>query len=129
MNNNQRKLLQLVDSGILKAEEAFQLFKSIEKKQKEKQLVIEIKSSFQETPFLKINLPVKGATGLKHLFKALEKSEFSMIFKKGKFNLDFSKLNWDQILELTLNPETGSIYYFETEGSAEESISFEIRLE
>ena len=129
MEVQQRRILELVADGSISAVEAAELINALKQNTREARLKLEILSSRQEVPLLELSMSVRELPEMINVLKKLSAGSFQFLFQSGKFRMDFRKLNWSQILELALRPDTESIYFYETQVSTDETISLQICVE
>jgi hypothetical protein len=128
VNDNQKRILQLVTEGRLTAMEADKLLSAIENTSKEPFLKVEIISSLQEKPVLELSLPLSGLKG--NIAEVVAGSKnLAVHFQFGKFGLDLRKLNWQSIAELANHKDADIIYQLESPGMADDSVSLHIKVE
>jgi SHOCT-like protein len=113
--DDKKKILEMIISGKITAEEGARLMEALNPEpkpaQKGKKLVIQILQEGAEKPKLNIAIPLK-----------LAKLGLSFIPKNAQFktnlsnnDIDLSSINWQEILSLATAGEMGELFYMEVE--------------
>jgi len=124
-----KKILDMVAEGKISADEASKLFEAmnpVEKSQaKGKKIIFQVIQEGAAKPKVNIAIPLK-----------LAKIGMHFIPKNGKFdaqigssNVDLSKVNWKEILELAVSGETGELFYMEVEEDDGKTMIIKIMVE
>ena len=124
-----KKILDMITSGKITAEEGARLIEAIEPspqtEKKGKRLVIQILQEGVEKPKLNIAIPLK-----------LAKFGLSFIPKNAQFktnmnnsDIDLSNINWQEILDLATAGETGELFYMEVEDENEKPLIIKIMVQ
>ena len=124
-----RRILEMVKEGKINAEEAARLLEALnpspEPQKSARKLKIQIFEEGRDKPKVNIAIPLK-----------LAKFGMNFIPKNGRIdahlgssNLDLSKVNWQEILEMAAAGETGELFYMEVDEDNGKNVIIRIMVE
>lgn len=125
----QRRILELIAEGTISGAEGAAILSTLEKKNREAVIKLEINSKTQIDPILELSISVKKLSELIKPFMTVIGSGLKVKFQKGSFLLDILELNWEQIMELALEKDADNIYFIEEHVDNGDTISLQIHVE
>lgn len=124
-----RKILQMISSGKISADQGDKLLAALEQKKHENRFVMQLISSRQDVPCFEFALPVSKIIHLQNLINKLSRSDFTGKFHMGSFKLNLSNLNWERIFELIHRGEQSDLLILEMPASQNVIMTFRIAIE
>ena len=117
--NHKRKVLDMVAEGKITAEEAAKLLEAMNPKPKAvgkgKKLIIQVIQEGANKPKVNIAIPLKLAKFGLNFIPGNGKIDAHI----GKSDIDFSSINWKEIMAMAASGEVGELFYMEVEGEGE----------
>lgn len=128
--NEKRKILEMLASGKINAEEAARLIDVLSSDKptsamKTKKIIFQIIQEGSDKPKVNIAIPLNLAKiGMKFI-----PQNGKIKADLGNTDFDFSSINWQEILEMAAAGETGELFYMEVEEDDGKTIVIRIMVE